>query len=320
MPVQERLLAGIDLGGTNIRVALSPLARPRERRVWQSIETPPGMSPEAFLERVSAEISAGLATLAAPPEALCGIGCVAPGITDGEKGVIQYATNLGWRDVPLAAMLAERFGVPAVVENDVNAAALAEYTCGTGQQAHSLVYLTVSTGVAVGIVVEGRLWRGAHHAAGEIGYFLPEPRHIGQDWGENGCLEMTAGGIGLARAWARHRGGNGVAAEAVEVFNRARDGHPEAVALVRRAANYLAQAVVAIGALIDPEIVVLGGSIAQNEPALVARIREVVSMTLPHPMPVLHSNLGGDAPMLGALILAARHVATPVSDAAGTDA
>ncbi|QXD16318.1 ROK family protein [Rhodocaloribacter litoris] len=318
-PVPARLLAGIDIGGTNIRYALAAPDRPQALLVWHSVETPPGLTPEQFVAFIEAEVGRGLKALNASPETLAGIGCVAPGITDVEKGVVRQATNLGWENVPLVQLLENRLGVPAVIENDVNAAAMAEYTYGAGREAGSLVYLTVSTGVAAGIVLDGRLWRGGGYAAGEIGLFLPEPAHIGKDWRPNGCLELTAGGVGLARAWAARHGGNGTPGEAVEVFNRAREGHPEAVTLVRRAADYLAQAIVAIGALLNPDILVLGGSIARNEEWIAGRIREVVDATLPFPLPIAHSELEGDAPLIGALLLAARHVAAATPDTAGID-
>ncbi len=304
----SRLLAGIDIGGTNVRCALAPVDQPDEFLVWTTGATPAEEEPERFVAFLAEEVRGCLRSLGREAEGLAGVGCVAPGITDVRAGVVRYAANLDWADVPLTALLERHLGAPAIIENDVNAAAMAEYTSGAGQEAQSLVYLTVSTGVAAGIVVEGQLWRGAHHAAGEIGFFIPDPRHLGKDWGRNGCLELTAGGVGLARTWAERHGGNGAPGEAVEVFTQARNGNAEAVELVHRAADYLAQAVVAVGALLDPEVFVLGGSIAQNEAWIAGRIREVVDETLPFPMKIVHSKLGGDAPLLGALALAARNV------------
>jgi len=303
-----RLLAGIDIGGTNVRCALAPVDHPQEILVRKTGATPEVTEPERFVAFIAEEVRGCLRSLGRGPEALAGVGCVAPGITDVGAGMVLYAANLDWSDVPLTALLEQRLDTPVTIENDVNAAAMAEYAFGAGREARSLVYLTVSTGVAAGIVVEGRLWRGAHHAAGELGFFVPDPDHLGKDWGRNGCLELTAGGVGLARTWAERHGGNGAPGEAVEVFAQAREGNAEAVDLVHRAADYLAQAVVAVGALLDPEVLVLGGSIAQNEAWIAGRIREVVAGTLPFPMKIVHSRLGGDAPLLGALALAARNI------------
>jgi len=298
------LLAGIDIGGTKVRCGVAAVSDPQCTLVCRTASSPAGESPERFVAFLAREVGACLRAVGGGK--LVGVGCAAPGITDVSAGLVHHAVNLGWTEAPLKALLEQHLGVPATIENDVNAAAMAEYTFGAGKAARSLVYLTVSTGVAVGIVVEDRLVRGCHHAAGEIGFFLPDPVHINQDWGDNGCLELTAAGVGLARAWAARNGGDGAPTTAVEVFQKARDGDALALALVERAANYLSQAVVALGAILDPEVIVLGGSIAQNEPWIRDRLNEVVEATLPYPMEILPAQLGGDAPLLGGLALAAR--------------
>ena len=302
-------IAGIDIGGTNVRFALAEVGAPSHMRIRTATATPSTDGLEPFLDFLATELGACLRAVEAGWGDLAAVGCVAPGITDARTGVVRNAVNLGWLDVPLAASLAERLGVETAVENDVNAAALAEYVYGAGRGCHSLVYLTVSTGVAAGIVVENRLLRGYHHAAGEMGQFLPDRVHIGKDWGDNGCLEMTAAGVGLGRAWAQRQGVTSpTTTSAIEVFAAAESGDPEAIALVERAADYLAQAAVAIGTLIDPEVLVLGGSIAQNEALIANRIKEVVQTTLPFVPRIVRAALGGDAPLIGALRLAARRL------------
>lgn len=323
MQQQPTLVAGIDIGGTNVRCAVASAARPGAILVHRTAATPAVEGPAPLLDFVAPMLVQCLAELGAGPDALAGIGCAIPGFTDAEAGVVVAVSNLrGWRDVPLGELLARRFGAPVAVENDVNAAALGEYHYGVGA-AHdgrpavrSLVYMTISTGVAAGIVLDGRLWRGRHHAAGELGFMLTDPAQIGKDWEGIGCLELTSAGVGLGRAWAALRGGPASPTRAVEVFDAARAGDPDAAALVGRAADYLAMAVVAVGAIVDPDVVVLGGSIAEGQPSLVARIREVVETTLSFPPEVRLPALRGDAPIVGALYLArekARPVAEPVT-------
>ncbi len=298
----RKCIAGIDIGGTNVRCAVADAAAPEKLLNHTSTPTPHGISAGEFVVFLVDRVRE--VQCATGGGSLVGVGCVAPGIIDVQSGLVLSAANLDWRDVPLRSMLAEAFGVPVAIENDVNAAAIAESEYGAGRGTHSVVYLTVSTGVAVGIVIEGRLIRGFHHAAGEIGFFMPGIEHIGTVWGENGCLELTAAGIGLARAWARQTGEAGATAQMV--FDAARAGDPQAQALVDRAADYLAEAVVALATILDPEVLVLGGSIALNEPELYHRLREVTQKTLPNPLKIVPSVLSGDAPLVGASILAAR--------------
>ena len=307
-PSSRRIIAGIDIGGTNVRCALARIDAPGQILARRSAKTPADGGVEPVLSVITDGPERCLNDAGYGWDGLAAVGCVAPGITDAAKGVVIDVANLpGWRDIPLAELLERRFGPPALVENDVNAAALGEFAYGAGQGCHSLAYLTVSTGVAAGIVVEGRLLRGYHHAAGELGYFIPEPVHIGKNWEPSGCLELTSAGIGLARAWAAKHGGPAVADRAIEVFEAAQAGDPDAVALVHRAADYLAQAAVAIGTLVDPEVLVLGGSIAQHQTHISNRIREVVTTTLLFPPTIVHAALGGDAPLIGALTLAAQN-------------
>ncbi len=309
-PSSRSMIAGIDIGGTNVRCALAPIDAPGQILVRRRAKTPADGGVEPVLSVIADGLERCLEEAEYGWEALAAVGCVAPGITDAARGVVIEVANLpGWRDIPLAELLERRFGPPALVENDVNAAALGEFAYGAGQGCHSLAYLTVSTGVAAGIVVEGRLLRGYHHAAGELGYFIPEPVHLGKNWEPSGCLELTSAGIGLARAWAAKRGGPAVPDRAIEVFEAAQAGDPDAVALVNRAADYLAQAAVAIGTLVDPEVLVLGGSIAQHQTHISNRIREVVTTTLLFPPSIVQAALGGDAPLIGALTLAAQNAA-----------
>lgn len=297
------LIAGIDIGGTNLRCAIAAMDAPTHFLAWRTVETPSGHDLDAFFDVVAAEVAACREEAGVGDAPLAAVGCAAPGVLDAAAGVVRVAWNLNWRDVPLAARLAQHLGAPAAVENDVRAAALAEYRYGAGAGTRSLVYLTVSTGVAAGIVVEGKLLRGSHHAAGELGRFVPDRDHLDQDWAPNGCLELSAAGVGLAQTWRLQTGNPDVTA--ADVFAAARAGNTAAATLVARAADYLAMAAVAVGTVVDPEVLVLGGSIAQHEAVVAERIQRVASATLAYPFKVVPARLGGDAPLVGALALAA---------------
>jgi len=300
---KKQLVAAIDLGGSNLRCAIGDLAASGylTRRV---VKTPAEVGPKRLIDHVYLEVMRSLDEAGLSRQALASVGCAAPGITDPESGVVVGAANLrGWQDVPLASLLEKRFGVAAAIENDVKAAALGEFKYGAGSGTRSLVYLTISTGVSAGILIDGRVLRGHHHAAGEIAYLVPEPVHLGKDWGENGCLESTAAGVGIAREWTKQESSR-ADWSAADVFRAARAGSEQAQAIIERASNYLAQAAIALCAIINPEVLVLGGGIAEHEPELVDRISQAVSTTFPFPPQVRRAELGGDAPLMGALMLA----------------
>lgn len=302
----DHYVIGIDIGGTQTRCALARADRPDHIIQYRVLPTPRGSVTE-FLNAIGDSINACMAAEGIRVGLLQAIGCCACGITDSERGIVVDAHNIeGWTDIPIAQLLTDRFGAHTEVENDVNAAALAESLLGAGRACHSMVFFTVSTGVAAGIVIGGELLRGAHQAAGELGFFLPDPRLIDQDWMPSGCLETTSAGVGLAQAWAALCGGSSQADRAIEVFAAARDGHKDAQRLVSRAADYLAQAAVAVGNLIDPDRIVLGGSIARHQPVIIDRMREVTARTLPFPPDIVHGTLGDKAPLVGVLIMAAK--------------
>lgn len=299
------VVAGVDVGGTNLRVALATADRPDRLLSHRAGAMPSHASPEACVAQIATFLEACCAEVGVPRDTVRAIASTVPGITDAGRGETLLVTNLpGWNHYPFAALLASELGLSATIENDVNAAAVAEYRHGAGIGAHSLAYLTVSTGVAAGFVVEGQVLRGFRHAAGEMGFFVPDPAHLDGDWTPNGCLELTAAGVGLAKHWAAHTGRP--QATAIDVFAAAREGDEQAGWLVRRAADYLAQTAIAIASVVNPEVLVLGGSIALHEPAVFARISEQVAHAFPFSPRVVGSSFEGNAPMIGALAIAAR--------------
>ncbi len=293
-------IAGIDIGGTRTRCALARKDKPHQ--IWRkaSVATPQ-QGPGAVLDVVEDIIRDRLGV----EEPLCAVGCVAPGMTDTQSGVVLEAANLNnWINVPLVAELERRFQAPAAVENDVNAAALAESRLSVSAEMSPVVYVTLSTGVAAGIVIDGKILQGGNYCSGEIGSMIPSPEYLDQDWQPGGCLEQLAGGIGLAAQWAKIQGTLSNTTSAREVFQAADAGDVRAVALVNKATDYIAQAIVALVCILDPEIVILGGSIGLARPRIAERVRQALAKSVPHAPPVIPSYLGEDAPLLGSLVLA----------------
>ena len=293
-------IAGIDIGGTRTRCALARRDKPLEICRKVSVATPQ-QGPDAVIDLVEHIIRDKLGV----EEPLCAVGCVAPGMTDTQSGVVLEAANLdNWINVPLVAELERRIQAPVAVENDVNAAALAEARLSASAEMSQVVYVTLSTGVAAGIVIDGKILRGTNYCAGEIGNMIPSPEYLDQDWKPSGCLEQLAGGIGLAAQWAKIKGTLPSTTSALKVFQAADAGDAKAVALINQATDYLAQAILALVCVLDPEIVILGGSIGLARPEIAERVRRTLAKSVPHAPSVLPSCFGEDAPLFGSLILA----------------
>jgi glucokinase len=192
------LVAGIDLGGTQIRAAVLRGAHMYTRVAMLTGEDP---TPERVLPRIYLTLQQALEEAGVELEECAGIGVASPGPLDNRTGIIYSPPNLpSWEKVPLRDILQEKYQKPVVVENDANAAALGEFLFGAGQGSRDMVYLTVSTGIGAGVIANGKILEGASGAAGELG-------HITIDWqsgqrcscGNVGCLEALASGTAIAR-------------------------------------------------------------------------------------------------------------------------
>ncbi len=294
------LIAGIDIGGTQTRCALAHKGRPQEIFYRASAPTPQ-QGHESVLDVALGLIHDGLDRGAQ----LSSVGCVAPGMTDPESGIVLEAANLnGWVNVPLKSALESKIGVPIAIENDVNAAAIAEEALSTNQLGSPMVYMTVSTGIATGILIDGKILRGANFSAGEIGKMIPSPEFLGQAWKPGGCLERLAGGIGLATQWAKLQSGPSDSVRTIELYQAADAGNAKAKELVTLATNYIAQSAVGVASVLDPAIIILSGSIGLARPEIIECIRQELTNSILYPPDVRLSDLGGDAPLLGSLVLA----------------
>jgi predicted NBD/HSP70 family sugar kinase len=269
---------GVDLGATNLRVALGDDRGAIVGRVAEPV--PPTGA------QLAERVAAAARELAGGDVAAAAVGV--PGIPagDGFAGLIAGAAGLS--GAPLRRLLEDALQVPVAFENDLNLAALAEQR---DRAVDDLVFIGVGTGVGMGIVAGGRLLRGAAGAAGELGQ-LPTGDHVVADPDELGPLEAIAGGAGLAARWG---GGS-----ARDVFAAAEQGDERARLLLGDQARALATAVRAVQALLDPGLIVLGGGIGCR-----AGVAERVRAALGTPAPRLEvTRLGEDAGLLGAVALA----------------
>lgn len=322
----ERPVLAIDLGGTQIRAALVLPDTDVVCRV--AVPTRDEDGPEAVLDRIAdaaEEVLAAATREGRPAPVAAGIS--APGPLDPWRGVILTPPNLaGWRDVPILEHVAARIDLPVYLERDTNVAVTAEWRYGAARGSRHPIYITVSTGVGGGVMVDGRLLRGADGTAGEVGHLVVE-----LDGPECGC-----GGIGhveaIASGTAIARDGTALVARgaAPGLARLVEEGEELDAELVARAADagdadcqaILERAWVAIGALcasltnlLDPEVIVIGGSIAEHRPRLfeIAR-REFRRRTFPilvDRVRIEPAALGGDVSLIGLLPIVNDRIGDP---------
>ena len=239
---------GLDLGGT--KIAAGVLAG---RRLLNFLERPtPKSGAEAVIQAL-----AELAREAMAGREVAAVGVGTPGPVDFARGVVRFAPNIpGMENVPLKAELERLLGLPVAVENDANAAALAEHRLGAAKGARHSLYLTVSTGIGGGAVANGRLLRGAFGQGGEVGHLVVDPMGPYCGCGNRGCLEAVASGRALRRD-AEYVFGRPVA---VPELVASKD--PRAQALVAASAEWVGAALASLQRVLDPEAIVLGGGVA----------------------------------------------------------
>jgi glucokinase len=285
--VSDKLYIGIDLGGTKILTGLvnevgQVIAEDyRKTRAKKGLDFVVGRLAESALQAMQ---NAG-----APASSIQAVGIGVPGPVDTDEGIVTQPPNLpGWRNVPVRAMIEEALGIPTFLENDANAAALGEYLFGAGRGSTHMLYVTVSTGIGGGFILDGKLYHGADGAAGEIGHvtILPRGPHCG--CGNRGCLESVASGTAIAREGRELviRGVPTLISELVAqnpdavtaklVAEAAQRGDSEAQEIIREAMGYLGVGIASLVNLLNPEIVVIGGSLIKLGDILFDSVRRAV--------------------------------------------
>ena len=305
---ERTYLLGVDIGGTNLRVALADTKGKVLARA--SSTTTNVRDARCVVEKIQQCADQLLQEAGLAREAVAAIGVGAPGVTNAETGVV-IATSylLGWRDIPLKTMLEGALGMPAAVDNDVNLAALGESFFGAAAGVPNFVFLAVGTGVGAGIVLKGELFQGAAWTAGEVGYMLvPGVPEKPVDLGKPGALEGVVGGEGLRLQWealwdpAQTRLPQQLTA--TQVFDGAIAGDALATSVLDRAAHTLACAVFNMTLILNTPLFILGGSVGLHS-ALRDRTQNVVDAHARRLRPqIVLSSLGSDAQLMGAIRLA----------------
>jgi glucokinase len=307
----------VDLGGTKLLVGLVD----SDGRVvaHRRAATPHG-GPEA-VARAIADLSRAVREEAgAAGGAIAGVGVAAAGPTDHVRGVIYDPPNIeGWgRETPFGPLLARELGQTVHVENDANAAALGEVWVGAGRGVRDLVYITVSTGIGGGLILDGRLYRGANGTAGEIGHIIVEPDGPQCHCGNRGCLEVLASGTAIARQ-AREAFARGEETSLRRFAARPEEISAESVAEAARGGDWLARDLyrragtrigVVLGnllALLNPKMIIVGGGVSKTGDLLFGPLRDAMGKRV-YPRAavgaaIVPAALGDDVGIVGAAAL-----------------
>lgn len=312
---------GIDIGGTKIAGAVvdefGTIVK-HDRHPTSASE--PQVIEDTVVEMVE-KLSEG--------EDIVAVGVAAAGFIDASQSIVYYAPNISWRNEPFREKLEARLHKHIVIENDANAAGWAEFRFGAGRLVSDMVTLTIGTGVGGAIVSQDRLFRGGFGAGAELGHMRVVPNGLPCGCGAHGCIEQygsgrallrianelaDAGGIGQALASVRVR--NGGVLTGLDVSELVQIGDPGALSALRTLGTSIGQACASLAAVLDPQLFVIGGGVAQSGDLLLDPIRHAFLDALPargfHPEPAFAiAELVNDAGVVGAADLA-RHYAESI--------
>ncbi len=314
----ENLLIGIDLGGTTVKLAFIT----QEGEIVTKWEIPTDKSGDKIIPDIAEAIKAKMNEFQLTTEQFSGVGMGAPGPVNFEEGVFYKATNLGMKEMyPLKAELEANIGLPAVVENDANVAAIGEMWKGAGEGAKNLLCVTLGTGVGGGIIVGGAITRGANGAGGEIGHItsIPEGGAL-CGCGKTGCIETIASATGIARlakeaiqaqnepSLIREQFEKAGVITSKDVFEAANKGDKLAKNIIDHVTYHLGLALSHVANGLNPEKIIVGGGVSKAGEQLLLplkkqfkrfafpRVAEAAEITI--------ATLGNDAGVIGAAYLA----------------
>jgi len=308
---------GIDLGGTNIAAGIVD----ESGRVLakDSVPTQAGREAREIVADMAGLVNKLISGSGYSLDDIESVGVGAPGAIDRESGKVVFANNLFWHNVPLRDMLQETVNKPYYIENDANAAAVAELMIGQGRGYSDLLLLTLGTGIGGGIIINKRIIAGSHFVGAEVGHFIIQADGILCTCGNRGCFERYASATALAAAGkealkshphsyiALSSGGDERNVTAKMVIDGAKQGDAAACAIFDHFIKYLALGIVSFINIFDPEVIILGGGVSNAGDFLLDAVRKkvyeyVVYKELSYAKVEL-SALGNDAGIIGAAFL-----------------
>jgi glucokinase len=317
--VSDKRIVGIDLGGTKISTALADDTGRIIAQDYRKTDAAGGLA--AVIDQMLDAARRVMAQAEVKASGVLAVGIGAPGPVDFEAGVLVAPPNIPGLDrVPLKRMIEGELGVTTYVDNDANAAALAEHRFGAGRGTEHMIYVTVSTGIGGGLILDGRLYHGAFGMAGEIGHITVVPHGPLCGCGNRGCLEALASGTSIARE-ARERVARGVPTLMADlaggdleritaklVAEAANRGDAEARHILAEAMNCLGIGMATLVNLFNPELIVIGGGVTNIGEMLFGPVRHAIdrhAFRIPaQAVRVVRAELGDNAGVLGAVAVA----------------
>ncbi|MGW8439585.1 ROK family glucokinase [Paenibacillus sp. S33] len=309
--MSESIYVGVDLGGTAIKVGICNENGQLLHTYEGPTETDKGV--DVVIGNIEKYVRHIVEQSPYEWDQLKGVGAGVAGFTNVRDGIIVLAPNIGFRDVPIRALLENRIGKPVKIDNDANVAALGEAWAGAGKGIENCVCYTLGTGVGGGIIINGKIYQGSSGMAGEIGHIsvVPDLEAIQCGCGKMGCLETVSSATGIIRMAkdAVERGDRtSLALEdqiaAKEVFDAAKAGDEVALRIVNRAAFYLGKSMAAVAAVLNPELFIIGGGVSKAGDFLFEEMRRVYAKLVPEPLQkgvyIVPAVLGNDAGIVGA--------------------
>lgn len=313
-------LIGVDLGGTQLRVAVAD-----DRGRLKTVERRPteaARGRQHVIDRIVATVKEALEEDGTSPRRVRALGIGLPGPVDPAAGLVISPANLpGFKNVPLNRILTRATGIPSFLHHDAHLAALAEHRRGAARGASEMIYVTVSTGIGAGLLLRGELYAGAHGIAGEVGHIMVQRDGPLCTCGNRGCVEAIASGTGIARAARELAPGTPGSAlhglkspVAEDVARAARAGDALAKNILENAGIYLGIAIGTLINLFNPQLIVLGGSVIKAGAPLLRPMRTSMNASSwkasRRGLRIVPPALGDDAGLIGAVEFArlrARH-------------
>ena len=312
-------MLSIDIGGTKIAMAI--ISEQGEILARQTVPTLASEGPQPVIDRIFSGIDNLSEAGNVRPSQLSAISMATAGVIDIRRNLVTTSPNLpGWENVPLRSIVAEKYRIPVYLLNDADAAALGEHHFRTGRRLNTFIFLTLGTGIGGGIIIDGRLYLGSTGSAAELGHMVIDVNGPPCPCGRHGCLEAMASGTAVARE-AKNRIKRGAASALTEMVNgniekitgetvhtAADTGDELAREVIDQAAFYLGVGVVNLVNIFNPEMVVIGGSMADMGDLLLQPVRRMVAESAfpiyAQTVQIMPAQLGNDAGLFGAAIFA----------------
>lgn len=309
----QKFVVGVDLGGTKISTALSNLNGEVISQTTVPTNANEGEIPvlNRIIESIDKVIKDGNATY----KEVKGIGIGIPGALDVEKGIILFTPNVPFKNFNIVEPLKKKFEIPVFIDNDANVATIGEYVFGAGKGFKNVIFITVSTGVGGGAILNGNIYRGNTSNALEIGHMTVAPGGPRCNCGNIGCVEATSSGTAIAK-----RGQEALSSKvetslrkydnitSYEVFTEAAAGDAVCKEIIENALNYLGIAVANTVSIFDPAVIIIGGGVSKAGDIVFETVRKVVDKrcfkSMAESVKIVPAGLGTDAGVIGAVALA----------------